>query len=93
MDVLCVTCAKVKFGSILTTFSSREMLESFHLFGRRYFQLEQSVHIYLVIGLKEQNALDQSQVQLLKPHQPTADLLSIRKINRLLQKESGNLAQ
>lgn len=40
MDVLCVTCARVRFGSIMISSSLRETFESFHLRGRNIFQLQ-----------------------------------------------------
>lgn len=39
MEVLCVTCASVRFGSIIISSSFRDTLESFHLRGRNIFQL------------------------------------------------------
>lgn len=39
MEVLCVICARVRLGSMLTRDESREMSESFHFWGRNIFQL------------------------------------------------------
>ena len=37
--MLWVICARVKFGSIVTTVGWREIFESFHFCGRNIFQL------------------------------------------------------
>src|SRR3954462_15184705 len=37
IDVLCVMCASVRFGSISTTALSGEIFESFHLGGKNIF--------------------------------------------------------
>ena len=37
--MLCVICASVRFGSIVTTVGCREILVSFHFCGRNIFQL------------------------------------------------------
>lgn len=39
MEVLCVICARVRFGSMVITVGCREMFESFHFWGSSIFQL------------------------------------------------------